>query len=132
MQSPLSSNVHNFKGGRGERLNYLLLRFNCYSISKVCVGVLEAAGGACALEAAGGACALEAAGGACALEAAGEAVKGLKRHNQAKIIKKSVILFWVLTMTICCKHVHRLEQQQFFCMSEIINLDFRLYISLNW
>ena len=32
---------------------------------------------------------------------------------QAKIIKKSVILFWHLNMTIWCKHVHRLEQQKF-------------------
>ena len=32
---------------------------------------------------------------------------------QAKIIKKSVILFRVLNMTIWCKHVHRLELQIF-------------------
>ena len=38
----------------------------------------------------------------------------LKRHNQAKIIKKSVILFWLLNMTIRCKHVHRLELRNFF------------------
>ena len=35
----------------------------------------------------------------------------LKGLAQAKIIKKSVILFWLLNMTIWCKHVHRLELQ---------------------
>ena len=41
----------------------------------------------------------------------------LKGLAQAKIIKKSVILFWLLNMTIRCKHVHRLELQKFlnFC-----------------
>ena len=29
----------------------------------------------------------------------------LKGLAQDKIIKKSVILFWLLNMTICCKHV---------------------------
>ena len=38
----------------------------------------------------------------------------LKGLAQAKIIKKSVILFWLLNMTIWCKHVHRLEVQSFF------------------
>ena len=38
----------------------------------------------------------------------------LKGLAQAKIIKKSVILFWLLNMTIWCKHVHRLELQKFF------------------
>ena len=38
----------------------------------------------------------------------------LKRHNQAKIIKKSVTLFWLLNITIWCKHVHKLELQKFF------------------
>ena len=33
----------------------------------------------------------------------------LKGLAQAKIIKKSVIVFWVLNMTIWCKHVQRLE-----------------------
>ena len=33
----------------------------------------------------------------------------LKGLAQAKIIKKSVILFRVLNMTIWCKHVQRLE-----------------------
>ena len=37
----------------------------------------------------------------------------LKGLAQAKIIKKSVILFRVLIMTIWCKHVHRLELQFF-------------------
>ena len=43
-----------------------------------------------------------------------EELKGLA---QAKIIKKSVILFWVVNMTIWCKHVQsvqRLELQFFF------------------
>ena len=38
---------------------------------------------------------------------------GLKGLAQAKIIKKSVILFRVFNMTIWCKHVHRLELQIF-------------------
>ena len=37
----------------------------------------------------------------------------LKGLAQAKIIKKSVILFRVLNMTIWCKYVHRLELQIF-------------------
>ena len=37
----------------------------------------------------------------------------LKGLAQANIIKKSVILFRVLNMTIWCKHVHRLELQIF-------------------
>ena len=37
----------------------------------------------------------------------------LKELAHAKIIKKSVILFRVLNMTIWCKHVHRLELQIF-------------------
>ena len=37
----------------------------------------------------------------------------LKGQAQAKIIKKLVILFRVLNMTIWCKHVHRLELQIF-------------------
>ena len=37
----------------------------------------------------------------------------LKGLNQAKIVKKSVILFWLLNMTIWCKHVHRLELRKF-------------------
>ena len=45
--------------------------------------------------------------------------------GQAKIIKKSVILFCFLNMTICCKHVHRLELQKFFYffLSRIHQLD---------
>ena len=43
-----------------------------------------------------------------------EVLKGLAH---AKIIKKSVILFWFLNMTIWCKHVHRLELQFFFNFS---------------
>ena len=41
-------------------------------------------------------------------------VKGLKGLAQAKIIKNSVILFWLLNMTIWCKHGHRLELQFYF------------------
>ena len=41
----------------------------------------------------------------------------LKGLAQAKIIKKSVILFWLLNMAIWCKHVHRLELQKFFNFS---------------
>ena len=37
----------------------------------------------------------------------------LKGLAQTKIIKKSVILFWLLNMTIWCKHVHRLDLQKF-------------------
>ena len=36
----------------------------------------------------------------------------LMGHTHAKIIQKSVILFWLLNMTIWCKHVHRLELQK--------------------
>ena len=32
---------------------------------------------------------------------------------KSKIIKKSVILFWLLNMTFWCRHVHRLELQKF-------------------
>ena len=80
----------------------------------------------------------------------------LKGHAQAKIIKKSVILFWLTNMTICYKHVHRLELQKFFnfCaahlpvridietkfpyfllltwLSIIRNREFHLYIKPNW
>ena len=37
----------------------------------------------------------------------------LKGHAHVKIIKRSVIFFWLLNMTIWCKHVHRLELQFF-------------------
>ena len=43
--------------------------------------------------------------------------KKLKGLAQAKIIKKSVILFWLLNMTIWCKHVHGLELQKFLNFS---------------
>ena len=42
---------------------------------------------------------------------------GLKRLAQAKIIKKSVISFWLLNMTTRCKHAHRLELQKFLNFS---------------
>ena len=38
----------------------------------------------------------------------------LKEHIQAKIIKKSVFLFWLLNMAIICELVHRLELQKSF------------------
>ena len=38
----------------------------------------------------------------------------LKGLAQAKIMEKSVILFWLFNMTISCKHVHRLELHKFF------------------
>ena len=38
----------------------------------------------------------------------------LKRHNQAKIIKKSVFLFWLLNMCRGCEQIHRLELCKFF------------------
>ena len=41
----------------------------------------------------------------------------LKAHTQTKIIKKSMILFWLPYMTIWCKHVHRLELQKFLDFS---------------
>ena len=45
----------------------------------------------------------------------------LKGLAQAKIIKKSVILFRVLNMTIWCKHVHRLELQIFIIFVQRIH-----------
>ena len=44
-------------------------------------------------------------------------ITDLKGLAHAKIIKKSVILFWLLNMTIWCKHVHRLELQKFYFFS---------------
>ena len=38
----------------------------------------------------------------------------LKRHNQAKIIKKSVFLFWIPNMAIRSEYVHRLELRSSF------------------
>ena len=53
----------------------------------------------------------------------------LKGLNQAKIIfKKSVILFWLLNMTIWCKHVHSLELWQFFIYFCAAHLPVRLDI----
>ena len=49
----------------------------------------------------------------------------LKGHAQAKIIKKSVILFWLLNMTIWCKHVHRLELQ-------FLDIETKFLISNYW
>ena len=40
----------------------------------------------------------------------------LKRHNQAKIIKTSVFLFWILDMAIKCEHVHELRKFLKFCV----------------
>ena len=41
-------------------------------------------------------------------------VISLKGQSQAKIIQKSVILFWLPNMAIWCEHVHRLELRKFF------------------
>ena len=38
----------------------------------------------------------------------------LKGQSQGKIIKTSVIVFWLLNMTTWWQHVHRLELQKFF------------------
>ena len=45
----------------------------------------------------------------------GKQLDYLKRHDQAKIIKKTVgpTLFWLLDMTIVCQHVHRLKLRKF-------------------
>ena len=40
--------------------------------------------------------------------------KYLKRQNQAKIIKKSLSLFWLLSMAIIFEHVHGPELQKSF------------------
>ena len=63
----------------------------------------------------------------------------LKGLVQAKIIKKSVILFWLLNMTIWCKHVNRLELQKFFnfCAAHLsVRLDietkFPYFLFLTW
>ena len=45
----------------------------------------------------------------------------LKGLAHAKIIKKSVILFRVLNMTIWCKHVHRLELHIFIIFVLLIH-----------
>ena len=47
------------------------------------------------------------------LKAGSYIINALKGLAHAKIIKKSVILFRVLNMTIWCKQVHRLELQIF-------------------
>ena len=56
-----------------------------------------------------------------------------------KITKKSVIWFWLLNMTIWCKHVHRLELQNFFNFSAAhspVRLDietkFLYFLFLTW
>ena len=59
---------------------------------------------------------------------------------RSKIIKKSVILFQLLNMTIWCKHVHRLELQTFFfnfCAAHLpVRLDietkFPYFLFLTW
>ena len=61
----------------------------------------------------------------------------LKGLAQAKIIKKSVILFWLHYMTIWCKHVHRLELQQFFNFSSAhspvrLDIETKFLISNYW
>ena len=58
---------------------------------------------------------------------------------QAKIIKKSVILFCLFNMTIWCKHDHRIELQKFFifCAAHLpVRLDietkFPYFFFLTW
>ena len=46
----------------------------------------------------------------------------LKRQNQAKIIKKTLFLFWFLNMAITCEHVHRLELRKFKIVKIVRNL----------
>ena len=48
-------------------------------------------------------------------------------------MKKSVILFWLLNMTISCKHVHRLELQKFLNFSaahSAVRLDIEIHVFL--
>ena len=78
----------------------------------------------------------------------------LKRHNQAKIIEKSVFLFCLLNMTIWREHIQGLELRKFFnvcaahllierdiktkfpyflfwtCMSEIRNREFKKWAAV--
>ena len=61
----------------------------------------------------------------------------LKGLAHAKISKKSVILFWLLNMTIWCKHVHRLELQKFFNFSAVhspvrLDIETKLLFSNYW
>ena len=65
--------------------------------------------------------------------------RALKGLTQAKIIKKSVILFWLLSMNLWCKHVHRLELQKFLNFSAAyspVRLDietkFPYFLFLTW
>ena len=52
-------------------------------------------------------------------------IVALKRLNRAKIVKKSLILFWLLNMTILCKHVHGITVTFFnFCATHLpVRLD---------
>ena len=61
----------------------------------------------------------------------------LKGLAQAKIINKSVILFWLLYMTIWCKNVYRLELQKFsiFCARHSpvrLDIETKFLISNYW
>ena len=61
----------------------------------------------------------------------------LKGLAHAKIIKKSMILFWLLNMTIWCKHVHRLELQKFLIFSAAhspvrLDIESKFLISNYW
>ena len=59
----------------------------------------------------------------------------LKGLAQANIIKKSVILFWLINMTIWCKHVHRLELQKFFnfCAAHLpVRLDIEMKFLISY
>ena len=52
-------------------------------------------------------------------------ITALKRLDQAEIVKKSVILFWLLNMTISCKHAHRLELQKKITVFLILDMHVR-------
>ena len=53
----------------------------------------------------------------------------LKGHAQIWNHKKSVILFWLLNITIWCKHVHRLELQKFSTFYITVRLDIETKLS---
>ena len=59
--------------------------------------------------------------------------------HRSKIKKKSVILFWLLNMTLWCKHFHKLELEKFFnfCAAHLpVRLDietkFPYFLFLTW
>ena len=63
----------------------------------------------------------------------------LKGHVQVWNHQKSLILFWLINMTIWCKHVHRLEMQKNFnfCAGHLparldIETKFPYFLFLTW